>query len=186
MNSNCLEGMACPSCGSEGPFKLEVTCVATVHDDGTDEFSDIEWVSGGYAMCLNCEFEGSNDDFQKKELRMTATAEIPIPENLSPEGQTAAEVIAAYLTEYELTYFGGCRLFYSPEEWERRGEKYGLKSELIVCYDGGDAGEVLQFDGGALADGLVEALRKKNLYTEECTSWYSAVYKIGEMRGLGQ
>lgn len=34
MNSNVLEGMACPSCGSEGPFQIAFAGLGSFSDDG--------------------------------------------------------------------------------------------------------------------------------------------------------
>lgn len=76
-NVNCLEGMACPSCGSFGPFKIEVTQSgeARVSDDGTDFIEgNVEWDQDSACSCTNCDFSGvvadfkSFDDFQKTVL----------------------------------------------------------------------------------------------------------------------
>jgi DNA-directed RNA polymerase subunit RPC12/RpoP len=57
-NSNCLEGIECPHCGSQGPFRVPVRVVgdAIVSDDGIEDLSrsetefldDIDW------RCLDC------------------------------------------------------------------------------------------------------------------------------------
>jgi hypothetical protein len=66
-NTNCLEGMACPECKSLGPFKIAVTSMATVTDDGTDEFEDIEWDDGSYCRCIECENDGIVENFKTKK-----------------------------------------------------------------------------------------------------------------------
>lgn len=67
-NENCLLGKRCPSCGSEGPFKFEVTAWATVSDDGTDEFEDIEWdEDSGCARCLKCYHFATIGEFDDAE-----------------------------------------------------------------------------------------------------------------------
>lgn len=58
MNENCLEGMRCPSCGSEGPFTIAVNTLSTVSDDGTEDFTDVEWGDGSRIWCQACEWNG--------------------------------------------------------------------------------------------------------------------------------
>lgn len=54
-NKNCLEGIACPSCGSEGPFDIGVTTVTKVSDDGCSEIcGDVEWKPESYCRCHDC------------------------------------------------------------------------------------------------------------------------------------
>jgi len=72
-----------------------------------------------------------------------------------------------------LTNAGGCKVFYSPEEWRERGEAYGAESELVVVYDGSEARYLAEFNPG-----IEEVLARLNLFIECCTHWYAAVYKI--------
>ena len=58
MNENCLEGMRCPSCGSEGPFTIVVTALSEVSDDGTENFADVDWGDGSRIWCQDCEWNG--------------------------------------------------------------------------------------------------------------------------------
>ena len=44
-NSNCLYGLACPSCGSLEPFELAITTLATIYDSGVDDFNVLEWIN---------------------------------------------------------------------------------------------------------------------------------------------
>ena len=75
---------------------------------------------------------------------------------------------------------GGCKPFYSPEEWVAKGERFGTKSVLVLVHDGGDLAPYCNYDYmeyekvGRLSD----ALEKSGFYVENCTSWYSAVYKV--------
>lgn len=104
----------------------------------------------------------------------------PIPADLSDQGRLAAQVILEFLEEKDLTYHGGGGRFYSPQEWEDRGEDYGRRSLLIITHDGGDHAVAFNFDYGAYAlqDELTLRLGAHRLYVEQCTSWYSAVYPI--------
>jgi hypothetical protein len=74
---------------------------------------------------------------------------------------------------------GGCPAFYTPEQWKERGETYGTESKLIVCHDGGDLAKFCNFDycQYAAMDRMSAALGKIGYYVENCTSWYSAVYR---------
>ena len=64
-NTNCLAGMACPSCKNEGPFKIAATALFTIHDDGTGAFGDVEYDDGSYCACPQCDFDGIVWDFKK-------------------------------------------------------------------------------------------------------------------------
>lgn len=74
---------------------------------------------------------------------------------------------------------GGCKAFYSPDEWAKRGEHYGKDSLLIVVHDGGDLSYACNLDKGmwGMHDRLVRTLAKHGLYIEQCTCWYSAIYR---------
>lgn len=79
-NENCLIGMKCPECGSEGPFKISVRAWATVHDDGTDEDEAVEWDDDSACICkeYGCSFRGKVRDFkEEKDAEGTDGGETP-------------------------------------------------------------------------------------------------------------
>jgi hypothetical protein len=96
-----------------------------------------------------------------------------IPEGLSPLGVAAAQTIRQQAVQQGLVNAGGCKVFYSPQEWRERGEQYGTESELVVVYDGSDARYLAEFNPV-----VEEVLGRLNLFVECCTHWYAAVYKI--------
>jgi len=102
----------------------------------------------------------------------------PIPARLSSRGRAAAEEILAFLREKDMTDHGGGGRFYSPQEWEDRGEEYGLGSLLVVTHDGGDHAPAFNWDYEAydLMEELRLRLQKIGVYVEQCTSWFSAIY----------
>lgn len=100
-----------------------------------------------------------------------------MPEGLDELGKAAHAAVMKVAEKHEATYTGGGRTFYSPAEWEDRGEKCGTESKLIVVYDGGDIRRVAEF-GGRINEELIAELAKSGLFIEECTNWYSAVYEI--------
>jgi hypothetical protein len=67
-NTNCLEGMKCPKCGSLEPFLIEVVTVQRFTDEGEDflgdKGSDTEWNDESYCHCVHCEYEGKVGDFR--------------------------------------------------------------------------------------------------------------------------
>lgn len=75
---------------------------------------------------------------------------------------------------------GGCRAFYTPQEWIERGEVYGCNSTLIVVHDGGDLAPFFDFDRGrySLCEQMRKALHKIGYMAEACTCWYTAVYPM--------
>jgi hypothetical protein len=105
-----------------------------------------------------------------------------IPEGLSPKGKRAAEAIVEMLNKHNpegRISGGGCRAFYTPEEWRERGEQYGCDSLLVVCHDGGDAAPYFNYDYECykLIDCMAVHLQKLGLFAEACTTWYTAVYE---------
>ena len=69
-------------------------------------------------------------------------------------------------------------IFYTPEEWNERGEEYGLESKLIVTHDGGEVAPFFNLDYEAykLYDEMVEAFDATPYWSEGCTCWYSCFY----------
>lgn len=64
MNSNCLAGIACPTCDGTGPFNIEVTTTALMFDDGVEKFSgDTTWDDDSPIHCLNCNIRALVKDF---------------------------------------------------------------------------------------------------------------------------
>jgi hypothetical protein len=66
-NNNCLEGKACPKCGSLEPFYITAQTLVTVFDDGTGDTQDFEWDDNSYCSCQACGFSGVLKDFQIPE-----------------------------------------------------------------------------------------------------------------------
>lgn len=123
---------------------------------------------------------------------MSTEAEtMQMPEGLSPQGQKAYEAIMDHLRKNNATDTGGCKAFYSPQEWKDRGEKYGNGSVLVVVYDGGDHRRFFNLDSAFIwnpitgqdqacyewTEGMNEALSEAGLYYEECTGWFCAIYE---------
>ncbi len=76
-NNNCLEGMACPKCGSFGPFLIEVQKVVVMHDDGWFETADTDqelW--GDVAICADheCEHVGTVEEFRGQPTKENPTS----------------------------------------------------------------------------------------------------------------
>lgn len=59
-NTNCLEGMRCPNCGSYGPFRIAASIFVIVTDDGTeDEGGGYEWEDTSACICGACDHPGT-------------------------------------------------------------------------------------------------------------------------------
>lgn len=73
---------------------------------------------------------------------------------------------------------GGCLAFFSPREWEERGETWGRDAELIVCHDGGGMAAFFNSDYGDFRRmrAVNDALREAGYWAEPCTGWYTAIY----------
>ncbi len=74
-------------------------------------------------------------------------------------------------------FTGGCRLYYSGEEWAERRESYGQGAILILVHDGGDLSNYNGDDIPPLRDeDLRQALYAAGMWIESCTGWYDAIY----------
>lgn len=62
-NTNCLKGMACPKCGSFGPFAIDCASLFDVSDEGTDLARDVRWDGESVTICQDCDFTGKVKDF---------------------------------------------------------------------------------------------------------------------------
>lgn len=103
------------------------------------------------------------------------------PEGLSEAGNNAYEVILEILKAENALETGGCRTFYSPEEWSEREEDYCTDAELIVVYDGGAVGPYFSLDHDhpkyRRYEKMRTALEAAGFYAEQGTHWYAGVYK---------
>lgn len=66
-NTNCLQDMRCPECGSYGPFWISVTILGTVlmSDAGTIEerIDSTDWEDNDSCRCADCGYDGVAKDF---------------------------------------------------------------------------------------------------------------------------
>lgn len=68
-NTNILEGMSCPKCGSYGPFEIAVLVTARVSDDESAiPPQDHDWDDASPMKCLepDCEFTGQAINFHEE------------------------------------------------------------------------------------------------------------------------
>ena len=104
-------------------------------------------------------------------------------ETLDGEALKVANVIMRVMTsnfpdDWELSG-GGCKVFYSAEEWKERGERHGDGSVLVVIYDGGDHAAFFNYDhksGDSIA-AMDNALSKAGYMHEPINHWSTAIYK---------
>ena len=88
-----------------------------------------------------------------------------------------AEIILRLLAKYGLLYTGGCRLFYTPAEWQADGGKYSNNSVLVVSYDGADAKHLCNSSlAGKAKQVLQDELDRIGLYFDEGTHWFGMVF----------
>jgi hypothetical protein len=74
-NTNCLEGMLCPECGSEEPFRIAMSSLFEIYDDGTEAYGDTEWDDDSYCQCVECGFDGIVARFRKTRRRRAVACE---------------------------------------------------------------------------------------------------------------
>jgi hypothetical protein len=63
-NTGCLEGMQCPQCGSDGPFRIACQVLVLMGDEGTeDDLSGSEWEDNSLCECDECDHSGTVKDY---------------------------------------------------------------------------------------------------------------------------
>ncbi len=74
MNSNCLEGMACPLCGQEDKLLILAKMWVAMTDDGTDPFDDalngagdVEYEDDSRCVCPVCDHSGIVREFREEK-----------------------------------------------------------------------------------------------------------------------
>jgi len=121
-------------------------------------------------------------------MKVQVTKDMAV-DHLSKEQKNIANTILAAIASFESSNFthqpepisgGGCKAFYTPDEWVDRGERYGTESALIICHDGGDLARYFSYDYCIYEciEEMNSALEKIGYFAEQCTGWYSAIYPI--------
>lgn len=103
-----------------------------------------------------------------------------VPDNATEEQKTLCKLITSWCVDRKLVSTGGCKVFYTAEDWLNRGQVYGREATLIIAHDGGDMARVCNIDYEAydLVDKFAKFLETHGYYMEQCTSWYSAIYPL--------
>lgn len=103
-----------------------------------------------------------------------------LPPDLSPQAKKIALAIVATVQGLfgKDASGGGCRAFYSPAEWIKRGEAYGHNALSIVVHDGGDVAPFFDVYGEeySLEERMSAELKKLGVYAEPATCWYTCIY----------
>ena len=98
---------------------------------------------------------------------------------MTPTTAAVTSAISEFFQSEGITFAE--KVFYTPEEWQDRGERYCAQSLLVVVYDGeGDVHRAMSLDGMDYKcnQRLQDALAKIGCYFEEGTHWYGGVYPI--------
>lgn len=115
---------------------------------------------------------------------MNVNEDFIIDNELSQEAQQACNVIIGRMLS-TLTQIsgGGCKAFHDPKSWNDRltenPDGYIGDPVLIVCHDGGDQARFFNYDycDYDAVNSMMDSLNEIGLYSEQITSWYSAIYR---------
>jgi hypothetical protein len=117
------------------------------------------------------------DDEQATNL---ASDDWAVPTGLSAGARKAAFIIRRFAAANLLTHTGGCKIFYTPAEWEAKGGWWG--SELVVVHEGADIGRAFSYDSEcySLIEDLVTVLNESDtdLYSEQVNSCVNVLYAV--------
>ncbi len=101
-------------------------------------------------------------------------------DTLTGEALRLAVAIREFMRSEDALYNGGCRAFYSPDEWKERGEMFGTGSALILCHDGGELSYRCNWDKCRIEEirRFDDFIYTLGYYVESLTGWYSALYPL--------
>lgn len=85
-NTNCLEGIACPECKSEGPFAIHSCALVLMSDNGGEETTDIEWSPASAIACQACNHAGRVRDFTAEKRPEEFSVLLRYPDYLNDGG----------------------------------------------------------------------------------------------------
>lgn len=92
-------------------------------------------------------------------------------------GRAAYNCIMKFLKARKLTNTGGCKAFYTPQQWVEKGEKFGQNALLIVVHDGGDLARCFNWDyESPLYKKMIKHLEDNGFWAEALTCWATAIY----------
>lgn len=73
-NNQFLAGLACPECGSFGPFYIDTLAVALICDSGVVSIDgQDDWNYDSNCRCPKCENEGEVKEFYREEATRAKT-----------------------------------------------------------------------------------------------------------------
>lgn len=67
MNTNCLEGIHCPGCGSHGYFRILASAWVDVTDEGVEDNDGFEWDNDNACECGECGYSATVGDFRDEK-----------------------------------------------------------------------------------------------------------------------
>lgn len=66
-NDNALQGITCPNCGQADEFQITATATFDVTDEGTGDYTGVEWDDNSPITCQKCNRMGRVKDFTPQE-----------------------------------------------------------------------------------------------------------------------
>lgn len=75
---------------------------------------------------------------------------------------------------------GGCKAFYTPEEWSRLGHHDSDRAMLVVCHDGGSLAQIFNHDycDYDMIDMMASLLQDNGYFAEQWTSYSTGIFRI--------
>ena len=104
-----------------------------------------------------------------------------VPTGLSRKARKLALALAKLAKQRN--WFAGQKVFYSPQEWNDRGEPFGKNAALIILHEGGDHAPFFSMDysyeAGSYEDyeNQINFLKEHGFWSEGMYRWSSAIYE---------
>src|SRR5690625_987226 len=78
LNDNALENITCPNCGQNTSFSITATADFDVTDEGTGDYSNVEWDGSSLIRCQRCNQSGEVNQFNENNLAIHRLYPYPI------------------------------------------------------------------------------------------------------------
>lgn len=166
------------------PYPLLVYAFIQYNGHAWDEFEKdmVDDSAMTFFDTVSCEFESVSDWVSLANQRGVAPLEeelaLPkdIPQNVKNALMEVRDFAGSLWDRPAST--GGCKAFYSPQEWRDKGWEVNDKVLCVACHDGGDLAPLFNLDYQDYKnyDKMVRILHLRGLYPECINSTSTYIY----------
>jgi hypothetical protein len=169
------------------PYPLMVLAFIQYNGPAWEDFeSDMEDEDSAMTFfdTSRCEFESEQTWAELAEKRgiIPLEEELAIPDDIPQNVKNALLELRGFAGSLwdRPAVTGGCKAFYSPQEWRDNGWQVNEKVLCVVCHDGGDLAPLfnLDYQDYKAFDKMDQIFRRRGLYAEAINSTVTHIHTI--------